>query len=188
MAYAFCTPKEKYMKLVTHTFIYKSAKLLLFLYFFGICTVGMAQYGNDNSSFWSNVRYGGGVGLSFGNDAFLISLAPQAIYQINDFLAAGVGLNYTYSKVGDTSFNAVGGSLITLANPVAALQLSAEFEQLYVDQDFGVFSENYWVPALYLGIGYGAGPVTFGIRYDVLYDDFKSLYSTPWLPFVRVYF
>jgi hypothetical protein len=176
------------MKLATHSFISKSAKWLLFLCFLGICSVSTAQYGNNNPSFWSNVRYGGGVGLSFGNDAFLISLTPQAIYQINDFLAAGVGLNYTYSKVGDTSFNALGGSLITLANPVAALQLSAEFEQLYVNQDFGFFSEDYWVPALYLGIGYAAGPVTFGIRYDVLYDDFKSLYSTPWLPFVRVYF
>jgi hypothetical protein len=176
------------MKLVTRTFTSNPAKWLLFLFFIGIGPVSMAQNGNDNPSFWSDVRYGGGVGLSFGNDAFLISLTPQAIYQINDFLSAGVGLNYTYSKVGDTSFNAFGGSLITLANPVAALQLSAEFEQLYVDQDFGFFSENYWVPALYLGIGYNAGPVTFGIRYDVLYDDFKSLYSTPWLPFVRVYF
>lgn len=134
------------------------------------------------------MRYGGGLGLNFGNDAFLISLTPSALYQFNAYVAAGIGLNYTYSKVGDDKFNAVGGSLIALANPVAALQLSAEFEQLYVDREFRAFSENYWVPALYLGVGYGAGPVTFGIRYDVLYDNNRSLYSTAWLPFVRVYF
>jgi hypothetical protein len=176
------------MKLVTHTFIPKFAKWLLLLLFIGIGPVSKAQYGNNNSSFWSNVRYGGGIGLSFGNDAFLIGLTPSAIYQANEYLALGVGLNYTYSKVGDEKLNAVGGSLIALANPIAALQLSAEFEELYVDRDFGFFSESYWVPALYLGVGYGAGPVTFGIRYDVLYDDNKSLYANPWLPFVRFYF
>ncbi|MGB5404924.1 MAG: alpha-ketoglutarate decarboxylase [Robiginitalea sp.] len=176
------------MKLVNHTFISKSAKWLLFLFFSGICSVSMAQYGNNDSSFWSNVRYGGGLGLSFGNDAFLIGLSPSAIYQANDYLAFGVGLNYTYSKIGDDKLNAVGGSLIVLANPVAALQLSAEFEELYIDRSFGPFSESFWVPALYLGVGYGIGPVTVGIRYDVLYDDNKSLYSNPWLPFVRVYF
>ena len=103
--------------------------------------------------------------MSFGNDAFLIGLTPSAIFQANEYLALGIGLNYTYSKVGDEKLNAVGGSLIALANPIAALQLSAEFEELYVDWDFGFFSESYWVPALYLGVGYVAGPVTFGIRY-----------------------
>jgi long-subunit fatty acid transport protein len=142
----------------------------------------------STDSFGSRVRYGGGLSLSFGNDAFLIGVSPQAIYQVNDFLAIGAGLSYTYSKVGETKINAVGGSLLALANPIAALQLSAEFEELYIDRDALFFSDNYWVPALYLGVGYGIGPVTVGIRYDVLHDDSKSLYSDPWLPFVRVYF
>ena len=180
--------KNKNMKFMNHTFISKSAKWLLFLFFFSICSVSMAQNGNSDSSFWSNVRYGGGLSLSFGNDAFLIGVSPQAIYQVNDFLALGAGLNYTYSKVGESKTNAVGGSLLAFANPVAALQLSAEFEELYIDRKFGPFSDSYWVPALYLGVGYGIGPVTVGIRYDVLYDDNKSLFSDPWLPFVRVYF
>ena len=179
---------NKNMKLVNYTFISKSAKWLLFLFFFSICSVSMAQSVNSDSSFWSNVRYGGGLGLSFGNDAFLIGVSPQALYQVNDFLALGVGLNYTYSKVGESKTNAVGGSLLALANPVAALQLSAEFEELYIDRKFGPFSDSYWVPALYLGVGYGIGPVTVGIRYDVLYDDNKRRLADPWLPFVRVYF
>ena len=30
--------------------------------------------------------------------------------------------------------------------------------------------------------------VTFGIRYDVLYDSERSIYADPWAPFVRFYF
>ena len=149
-----------------------------------ICSVSMAQ----SSSFWPNVRYGGGIGLSFGQESFQIGLTPSAIYQVNSFTAIGLGLNYSYSKVYDTKFSAVGGSLIGLVNPIPPLQLSAEFEQLWVNRSFGPLDDSYWLPALYLGVGYATGPVTFGIRFDVLYNDDKSLYANPWLPFVRVYF
>ena len=54
----------------------------------------------NTDTFGSRMRYGGGLSLSFGNDAFLIGVSPQAIYQVNNFLAVGAGLNYTYSKVG----------------------------------------------------------------------------------------
>jgi hypothetical protein len=143
---------------------------------------------SNSDEFWSKVRFGGGLGLSFGNDRVFIGVTPSAIYQANDFIAFGVGLNYTYSQTGDFKYNAFGGSLIALANPVAALQISAEFEQLYVNETAPFFKDSYWLPALYLGVGYGAGPVTIGVRYDVLYDEQRSLYSTPWFPFVRVYF
>jgi hypothetical protein len=134
------------------------------------------------------VRYGGGIGLAFGQESIQIGLAPSAIYQVNDYAAFGVGLNYTYSKIYDTKFSAFGGSLIGLVNPIPALQLSAEFEQIRVNRSFGPIDDSYWLPALFFGLGYSTGPVTFGIRFDVLYDSDKSLYADPWLPFVRVYF
>ena len=34
----------------------------------------------------------------------------------------------------------------------------------------------------------GTGPVTVGIRFDVLYDSNRSLYANEWSPFIRVYF
>lgn len=49
-------------------------------------------------------------------------------------------------------------------------------------------NEHYWSPALLLGIGYTDRNFTVGIRYDVLYDNDKSIYASIWLPFVRVYF
>ncbi|MFT5217580.1 MAG: hypothetical protein ACI83H_002720 [Glaciecola sp.] len=41
---------------------------------------------------------------------------------------------------------------------------------------------------LYLGAGYRTGNFTIGIRYDVLYDNEKSIFADPWMPFFRVYF
>lgn len=161
-----------------------SLRWLLILVFCCVCSVSTAQ----SSSFWSRVRYGGGIGLSFGQESVQIGLAPSAIYQVNDYAAFGLGLNYTYSKIYDTKFSAFGGSLIGLVNPIPALQLSAEFEQIRVNRSFGPVEDSYWLPALFLGLGYSTGPVTFGIRFDVLYDSERSLYANPWLPFVRVYF
>ena len=167
-----------------HKLLPSSFKAVLILVFLGTCSVSMGQ----TSSFWSQVRYGGGIGLSFGNESVQIGLAPSAIYQVNNYAAVGLGLNYTYSKIFDTKFSAIGGSVIGLVNPIPALQLSGEFEQLYVNSSFGPEKDSYWLPALFLGLGFSTGPVTFGIRYDVLYDSDRSLYADPWIPFVRVYF
>lgn len=161
-----------------------SLKRMIFLLFWCSCSAGVAQ----STPFWSQVRFGGGVGLSFGNESVQIGLTPSAIYQVNEYAALGIGLNYTYSKIFDTKFSAYGGSVIGLVNPIPALQLSGEFEQLYVNRSFGPVDDSYWLPALFLGVGFSTGPVTFGIRYDVLYDSGKSLYADPWLPFVRFYF
>ena len=162
--------------------------LLFTVLFCTFCFGAAAQMTAGTQDFWSRVRYGGGIGLSFGSDAFQVGLTPSAIYQVNNYLALGAGLNYTYSRISDTRLNAVGGSLIGLANPIPAIQVSGEYEQLYVNRDFGPISDSYWLPALYLGLGFNTGPVTFGIRYDVLYDEGRSLYGDPWLPFVRFYF
>ena len=161
-----------------------SFRWIFILFFCAFCAVSTAQ----SASFWSQVRYGGGIGLSFGRESVQIGLSPSAICQVNDYTALGLGLNYTYSKIYDTRFSAFGGSIIGLVNPVPPLQISAEFEQLRVNQSFGPIDDSYWLPALFLGVGYSTGPVTFGIRFDVLYDSDKSLYADPWLPFVRVYF
>jgi hypothetical protein len=102
----------------------------------------------------------------------------------------GIGLNTTYSSFNNNDIFVYGGSLMGIARPLDDLQFSAEFEQLRVNRSFndGALEENYWYPALFLGIGYSNGPVTFGIRYDVLYDEDKSIYANAYMPFVRVLF
>lgn len=146
-----------------------------------------------NRSFSDHLRFGGGLGLSFGSDFFSASISPSVIYQDNPYWAAGLGLNFSYAEQEDLySARIVGGSIIGLINPMRSLQLSAEFEELYVNRNFtaelNFADRNYWYPALFLGAGFVSGPVTIGVRYDVLYDDEDSIYSNAWMPFVRVYF
>ena len=145
------------------------------------------------SNFWSHVRFGGGLGLNFGDDFFSATLAPSSIYEFDKNVALGLGLNATFNNQKSVYKSTIlGGSLIGLYNPIQGLQLSAEFEQLNVNRRYNlnlnITDDNYWIPALYLGAGYRSGNVTFGIRYDVLYDDEKSIYADAWAPFVRFYF
>lgn len=143
--------------------------------------------------FWDHVRYGGGLGLSFGDGFFSGTIAPSAIYEFNNQFALGVGLNGTYNSLKNTyKSTIVGGSIISLFNVIEELQFSAEFEELHVtrkyDSAFTIADENYWYPALFLGMGYRNQNFTLGIRYDVLYDADKSIYADAWMPFMRVYF
>ncbi|WP_238389805.1 alpha-ketoglutarate decarboxylase [Arenibacter aquaticus] len=167
-------------------------KLVLSVFMTALCCFGFAQTTLSNQNFWKNVRFGGNIGLGFGNDSFNASVSPNAIYQANEYVGLGAGLNFNYAKFRNAKFAAYGGSLISLINPIRALQLSAELEQLRVERilelDGGNVEENYWSPALFLGIGYGNKNVTVGIRYDVLYNDEKSIYADALMPFVRVYF
>lgn len=164
-----------------------------------LCVVGLslafytsAQNPNAKSDFWNHVRFGGGLGLGFTEGGFNASISPSAIYQFNDQFASGVSLTFNYAKYRDDKRLAYGGSILSLYNPVRFLQLSAEFEQLRINRSFdnGTISleNNYWSPALFLGLGYIEGNFTVGVRYDVLYDNENSIYAGAWMPFVRVYF
>ncbi|MBL85711.1 MAG: alpha-ketoglutarate decarboxylase [Winogradskyella sp.] len=153
-----------------------------------------AQDISNEDGFWQNVQFGGGLGLNFGDGFFSGAIAPNALYNFSPYVATGIGLNFQYSSQRDVfKSTVVGGSVIGLFNPYRELQLSTEFEQLYVNRDFDEqfvsnVDDSYWYPALFLGAGYRSGNVTFGIRYDVLYDEDKSIQNQAWMPFVRFWF
>jgi hypothetical protein len=168
-----------------------------------IVSASYCQAQTSTADFWSQVRYGGNLGLSFATGYTAIQLSPQAIYQVNPFVGVGLGLNGSYIKRNfdrrngfandnlDFSSTILGGSIIGIANPIREIQLSADFKYLNVNQDFEdpIFrDDNYWVPALFLGAGYVNGPVVIGARYDVLYNDGRSIYRNGIQPFVRVLF
>lgn len=154
--------------------------------------ISLAQNQSDKDNFWSNVQYGGGIGLSFGDGFFSGTLAPNAIYNFGPEFGLGLGLNGSYNSQRSVYKSTIlGASLIGLYNPVNELQVSGEFEQLNVNRSFENNSgtdDNYWVPALFVGLGYRTNNVIFGIRYDLLYNERKSVYIDPWSPFVRVFF
>ena len=152
----------------------------------------LAQNSSNNVDFWNNVRFGGGIGLGFNNHSFNGSISPSAIYQFNDQIAAGTGLNFNYAKFNDDKFLAYGGSVLSLFNPIPQLQLSTEFEQLRINRTLYTqtinIEDNYWLPAFFVGLGYSTRNVTLGLRYDLLYNDSKSIYGNALTPFVRVFF
>jgi hypothetical protein len=170
-----------------------NSKTCLIVFLFFNCTLASFSQNQDNiDNFWNHVRFGGGVGLSFGDGFFSGTIAPIGIYQFNSKFATGVGLNATYNKQDNFYKSTIfGASVIGLFNPIRELQLSAEFEQLNVNRKFDnptFENDNYWYPALFMGIGYGNRNVTFGIRYDLLYSREKSIYADAYMPFVRVLF
>ena len=164
-------------------------KQLLFTLAFSIINIAIFAQNSpkQKSEFWKKVQFGGGITLNFTNNASVFGIAPSAIYNFNDKFSSGVSVSYLHTKYRNLSktYNSYGGSVLTLYNPFKGLQLSGEYEQTYVTYD----SLSRQIPALFLGTGYTYGRnVAVGLRYDVLYDENKSLYPSALTPFVRIYF
>ena len=141
----------------------------------------------DFQQHWS---FGGNLGLSFWNGGTDILLGPKAYYNISPKFLTGIGLTYIYSEFnGNINYhsNSFGGSILLAVRPVPFLQISTEYEGLQTNYS-GYYSDDYFINALYFGLSYVTGPVSFGIRYDVLYDTTKSIYSSAWNPIVGFYF
>jgi len=156
----------------------------------------------DDNSFWSRVRFGGSLGVAFGSGYTDVTVAPGALYEFNEYVALGAGVQGTYVNQRDF-YNAYiyGGSVIGVFNPIPQIQLSAEVEQLRVNHEFdekyydnflsgsGIGRErDFWNTALFLGAGYRMENVTIGVRYNVLYNEDDLVYSDAFMPFIRVYF
>lgn len=148
-------------------------------------------------SFWDDVLFGGNLVVNFSNDFTTIIVAPQAIYQFNQYAGLGAGLNYSYSELDadsplllDYSSNIIGANVIGIVNPINEIQLSVDGGYDHVNRNFdnGVLDETYWVPSLFLGAGYNQNNLVIGVRYDVLYDSERSIFARGLQPFVRLLF
>lgn len=137
---------------------------------------------------WS---FGGWFSMSFWNGGTDILVAPKAYYHLSPKLLTGFGVTYIYSDSDDDLFsyhsNSIGGSVMAGYRPVPMLQLSAEYEGLNTNRS-GAFADTYWSNALYLGASFVSGPVSFGVRYDVLYDTSTSVFGSAWTPVIGFYF
>jgi long-subunit fatty acid transport protein len=145
------------------------------------------------SEFWKRVRFGGGLGLNFANNATAVTISPSGVYDVNKYVSVGVGLQGSYVSFRDSYKSYIyGGSLIGLFNPLEGVQLSTELEQLRVNTTFNsalkVPSQQNWNTALFLGAGYVTDFATIGIRYNVLFKQSDNVYGEAFMPFVRVFF
>jgi len=148
---------------------------------------------------WS---FGGNLGLSFWNGGTDIFIAPKAYYHLSPQFITGIGVTYIYSdgeywtnEIGGSRYfnyhsNSFGGSASVLYRPIPFLQFSAEYEGLQTEWRGGenFNDESYFNNAIYLGASFVSGHFSFGVRYDVLYDENKSVYGSDWTPFIGIYF
>jgi hypothetical protein len=135
--------------------------------------------------------FGGNLGLSFWNGGTNIFLGPKAYYHLSPQFLMGVGVTYIYSDYKDDYFgynsNSFGGSISAAYRPINFLQFSIEYEGLQTNQN-GFYSSEFWNNALYLGASFVSGNVSFGFRYDVLFESNTSAYNSAFGPVVGFYF
>lgn len=146
---------------------------------------------NTTVDFKKHWSFGGNLGLSFWNGGTDILVAPKAYYNISPMFLTGVGITYIYSNYNSGAYNynsnSFGGSVMGAVRPIPFLQLSVEYEGLQTNHS-GYYNEEYWNNALFLGISFVSGNVSFGLRYDVLYDDLRSAYTSALTPVLGLYF
>lgn len=154
-------------------------------------TINNSNFQNNTTSFNQYWSFGGTLGLSFWNGGTDILLAPKAYYNFSEIFLTGFGITYIYSDYNSGLYkytsNSFGGSVMAGLRPIPFLQLSIEYEGLQTNRS-GFYNENYWNNALYLGFAFVAGNVSFGVRYDVLFDDNRSAYSSAFSPVIGFYF
>ena len=174
-------------------------KLLLTIVFLPFSNSIFAQFRSiapppTKNYFWEKVQFGGAFGFSVGSGFTEITLAPNAIYNLNQYISLGAGLQGSYISSNTDGYKSTiyGGSLIALFNPIVQVQLSAELEQVRVNRTLNLFSDNlkdnFWNTAMFLGAGYRVENVTIGVRYNVLFNRNDFVYNEAFMPFVRVYF
>ncbi len=179
--------KKNPIKILTRT--------LTFLFFMCLSIQTLAQempIAETKSEFWSDVQFGGGIGLAFGSGYTNVSLSPTAIYNVNQYVSVGAGVQYSFLKQSDFyTSHMYGGSVIALFNPIEEIQLSTELEQLRVNVNLegsNSNSANFWNTGLFVGAGYRMDNVTIGARYNVLFNNDKGVYADALMPFIRVFF
>lgn len=181
--------KKNYMKILTKT--------LTILFFIGT-SIGI--YGQTDttappkSDFWKHVQFGGGLGLSVGSGFTDVTVAPNAIYNLNHYVSIGAGVQGSIVSQKDFYSSAIYGiSALTLFNPIEEVQLSLEVEQVRVNNYFEMVGGpnkkvNFWNTGLFVGGGYRMDNVTVGMRYNLLYNKDNNVYSDALMPFIRMYF
>jgi long-subunit fatty acid transport protein len=168
-------------------------KKQLFIITLLISSVSVFSQQHDSNSFsWDQMRYGGRFSFEFSNNVTSITVAPSAVYQFNEQFAAGGTISFGYTdfrNIDSYLFN-YGASILGIYTPIQQIQLSVELEQVFVNQKYDDFfpNNNYNYQALFLGAGYRMRNVVIGLRYDVLYNEDRNLYASPYAPFVQVFF
>jgi len=162
------------------------------LLIFSFLVFSNALFGQQENN--KKIGFYGGFGLSLSTGFTYISLQPGIIYHLHPKYRMGAGIQYTYLKSNKTyygvnySYNIFGFNVMNMYYPAKELEISVEFEDLYVNQKYNDVRHKFWSPSLFGGMGYRYGQVVAGFKFNFLFDREKSIYQDAFIPFIRVYF
>ena len=169
-------------------------KLLLFIISLTLSSTIYAQI-NQNQPLNNNWRFGGGLGLSFGNNGYFgFNVSPSVGYMIANNLELGATAGYQYAKDDYAKLNLFNAGPYVNFFPVENLFLRANYmhyteKQKYNERYNYNYETNLDESALWLGAGYqSSGPIRFqaGVMYNVLYKENESIFSSGFQPFMGV--
>lgn len=171
----------------------KNFNILFCLLLFSFVSLSTAQTSNDSLPKEKKLKFGCGFGLNFVGGTSL-SLAPNLTYKVSEKISFGAGIQGSYNKIKNLqNTTTFGANLLGFYTPISNLQTQLEFAQLRVNTTTEAnaveVKNSYWDSALFVGAGYTiAKKITVGAKYNFLYDEDKSVYSSPIIPFVNIVF
>lgn len=139
------------------------------------------------------LKFGCGFGLSFIGGTN-ISLSPNLTYKVSDKTAIGVGIQGSYASIKNLqNTTTYGANILGQYSPIEKITTSLEFAQLRVSTKTETAAANskrsYWDSALFVGAGYNiTNKITVGAKYNLLYKEGESVYTSPVIPFVNITF
>jgi hypothetical protein len=141
----------------------------------------------------SKLKFGCGVGANFVGGTNL-SLSPNLTYQVSKSISLGGGLQASYSALKNiqntTSF---GLNLLGNYNPIKKITTVLEFAQINskISNETGpsAVTRSFWESVLFVGAGLNITPkISLGAKYNMLYKEEKSVYTSAIVPFVNIGF
>lgn len=137
------------------------------------------------------VEFGVGFGLNFVGGTN-INLSPNLTYNVSNKIAFGLGVQYNYLALKDIqTTHTYGGNLLFQYSPSQKIMTLLEFVELRVSSTSEIdnITQRFWDSALFAGAGYNiTNKITVGAKYNFLYDEDESIYSSPVIPFVNISF
>ena len=140
----------------------------------------------------SRLKFACGFGLNFVG-ATNISLSPNLIYRASDKINLGFGLQGSYAAVKDLQKTTTFGfNAVSIYTPTKKISMLLELVQLNVTTKIETPIEDknsYWDTALFVGAGINiTNKFTIGAKYNLLYNEDESVYTSPVVPFVNIIF
>jgi hypothetical protein len=139
------------------------------------------------------LKFGCGFGLNFVGGTN-ISVSPNLTYNVNDKIAIGGGLQGSYAAIKNLqNTTTFGVNLLGKYNPAKKITTLLEFSQLRVstkkDSPTEKSTNSYWDSAFFAGAGYNiTNKISVGAKYNFLYKEGKSVYTSPIIPYVNISF